>query len=313
MAVSRRRLLVVLRWVVTLAAIAWVLLRADLAAVGSSLASLSLLGVVASTAVTALILVGMALRWRLLLQAYGSTHPPGLPWLLQLTFIGFFFNTCLPGGLGGDVVRGVASRKAYGQHGLTRGLAVVFIDRVLGVVGLLAVASVSALLVPLPGVEVLPYVATGLLVVLIAILGGLALVPRIHPRLPPLLRRVVPHLPAPVSATPLLLSLGLAVATHLGVAISGHLILMSLVPDLPFTTSLVLIPVAMATQMLPITVGGAGAREAAFVALYALVGVPSEAALAASLALFGTYLALAAIGAALPMPAAEDDATSPAR
>ena len=63
--------------------------------------------------------------------------------------------------------------------------------------------------------------------------------------------------------------------------------------------SFVAIPLAMATAFLPFLVGGTGAREMAFVALYASVGVPAEDAIAASLLVYSTQLAVGAIGAFL--------------
>ena len=49
----------------------------------------------------------------------------------------------------------------------------------------------------------------------------------------------------------------------------------------------------------PLTVAGAGAREAALVAVYRLVGVPEEKSLAAALAFFGCSLFVAATGGIL--------------
>ena len=53
--------------------------------------------------------------------------------------------------------------------------------------------------------------------------------------------------------------------------------------------------------LLPITVGGIGLREGAFVTLLAGLGVSGEKALACSLALFGLHILAAAAGAVLDL------------
>jgi len=63
-----------------------------------------------------------------------------------------------------------------------------------------------------------------------------------------------------------------------------------------FTDALLIVPAAVATAILPITVGGIGAREAVFVVLCGrLLGLASEDAVAASLLL---WLAMLLVGAA---------------
>jgi len=70
-----------------------------------------------------------------------------------------------------------------------------------------------------------------------------------------------------------------------------------------------MVPIAMATSYLPITAGGAGAREIVFASLYGAIGVPPEDAIAASLLLAMTYYVSAAPAGLIPVPGAE---TSPA-
>ena len=56
-------------------------------------------------------------------------------------------------------------------------------------------------------------------------------------------------------------------------------------------------PLAAATTFLPITVGGAGAREAVYVALCGrLFGMPEADALAASIGLWGAHLVVGGFG-----------------
>jgi hypothetical protein len=63
-----------------------------------------------------------------------------------------------------------------------------------------------------------------------------------------------------------------------------------------FADSTVVMPVVTVASFFPLTIAGAGAREAALVGAYALVGVPEPKALAAAISLFAVMLVLAASG-----------------
>lgn len=83
-------------------------------------------------------------RWRLLLEGQGIHLPY---WqAFQLTFIGMFFNTALPGAVSGDVVKGyyIVKQQPDGK-GKSKAFATLLFDRVLGVSGLIMVAFVAML------------------------------------------------------------------------------------------------------------------------------------------------------------------------
>jgi uncharacterized membrane protein YbhN (UPF0104 family) len=63
-----------------------------------------------------------------------------------------------------------------------------------------------------------------------------------------------------------------------------------------WSDSIVILPLANALQFFPLTIGGAGVREAAYVVLYGLAGVPKPKALAASLAVGALAYAVNALG-----------------
>lgn len=80
-----------------------------------------------------------AVRWQLLLRVQGIR----LSWLrvFFLTLIGVFFNFFIPGGTGGDVVKiFYLLKETPGQR--TAALLSVFVDRIIGVVGLAILAGV---------------------------------------------------------------------------------------------------------------------------------------------------------------------------
>ena len=120
-------------------------------------------------------------------------------------------------------------------------------------------------------------------------------------------RRLAHLLPAPLAAIaqrlpvaqrvgpfgPVLL---LSVLVHGSIAAGTHLLLSEAAPQLPLQTSLSIMPLAVATIFLPISVGGAGVFEASVVSLYAGVGVPQSAALAACVGFRIAQLTVAGAG-----------------
>jgi uncharacterized protein (TIRG00374 family) len=81
----------------------------------------------------------MAVRWHLLLCANDIRIP--FFTLVRLHYLGFFYNTFMPGGAGGDILKAVH----LAQHCTRKAEAatVVLVDRVVGLLGLLIVASAS--------------------------------------------------------------------------------------------------------------------------------------------------------------------------
>ncbi len=80
-----------------------------------------------------------AWRWQLLLRVQGITLSWARVFLLML--IGVFFNFCIPGGTGGDVVKiFYLLKETPGQRGVA--MLSVLVDRILGLLGLAVLAGV---------------------------------------------------------------------------------------------------------------------------------------------------------------------------
>ncbi len=110
-------------------------LWADLAAAHAGLLLLSvvLYGVVIMITVV---------RWRLLLAVQGIRVP--LWSLSRLTLIGVFFNLAIPGAVSGDLVKmGYLTRWSGARR--AEGVLTILVDRIIGMLGLFVVASVSVL------------------------------------------------------------------------------------------------------------------------------------------------------------------------
>jgi uncharacterized membrane protein YbhN (UPF0104 family) len=296
---TRRRYLRWGRIAVTIAAVAYLASRVEPREVLEGFHRLSLGAALAAIAVVMLGLSCGMLRWRLLLRAYGAIDIPSWPRTAHLYLVGHFYNTYAPGGVGGDVIRGVAGRKAFGDLDLvsaTSGVAVVFIERVIGVSALLVLATGAYLIQPIPGIENVGLWAVVGLGAAAAALVGIAVAPRLAPLLPEKLGKHLRALPRLFSVGPFLAAVFLSLFIHLLNVVAGHAIMHSLEPSVTFAQSAVAMPLIGAAAFFPFTVGGAGVREAAFAALYGTVGVPEASAYAASLSFWAIQLLTAGVG-----------------
>ena len=87
-------------------------------------------------------IVASAARWSAYLDALEIPMP--FRTTLRLYFIGTFFNAFLPSGIGGDAYKGVRIGKVYGRY--TPGFASVFLDRFAGFVALALIGLVGSLI-----------------------------------------------------------------------------------------------------------------------------------------------------------------------
>ena len=95
--------------------------------------------VAAAIVVNLLTVPVMALRWQLLLSAKGLRVP--LAWLTRTYFVALFLGQFLPAAVGGDAVRAVELGRR--THEGPEAVASVLIDRLVGVVSLVALAVLA--------------------------------------------------------------------------------------------------------------------------------------------------------------------------
>lgn len=282
----------------TAAAFGWIATRVDLGAARAAVLRIPPRALAIATALVAANVVAGAVRWRVLQRAYGATRIARLAVLVRLYFVAFFYNTYLPGAVAGDVGRGVVTRDAFADQGATGALAVVLVERALGLLALFALLAAG--LVATRGA-----VDPGALWwwTVLGSVGSLALVAaipfarRLAPYLPGKIERIAGRLPALFDGRAFGIAVGWSIATQGLIAAAGWVVLDALAP-IGLADSLLIVPLAAATAFLPITVGGAGAREAVYVTLCGrLFGMPEADALAASLGLWLAHLIVGAAGA----------------
>jgi uncharacterized protein (TIRG00374 family) len=281
----------VLRVLGTAAGLAYIAWKVDLHSISDAVAKISATTFVLAIGLNVLNIVAATVRWRLLMTAYGATAIPPMRRLFYLYFVSLFYNTYLPGAVAGDVGRGVVTRDAFGDEGATGALSVVLIERALGLFGLFALLACGLALAENAVATHDLWLWTVLGVAgSIALVGGIAVARRIAPYLPKFLRHYAERLPSLQNRWPFVIAILLSGTTQLLVAACGWVLLRDL-GGISFTGSLLVVPLAAATGFLPITVGGAGAREAVYVTMCGrLFHMPEHLALAASLGLWSTNL-----------------------
>jgi glycosyltransferase 2 family protein len=286
------------RWLGTAAGIAYVATLINVDDVKAAGGKLSIGALVLAVALVAANVVAGAQRWRVLLAAYGAKTRPDLFRATQLYFVSFFYNNYLPGAVAGDVVRGVVTRDVFGERGATAGLAVVLVERALGLFGvfLLLAVGLAAAGGSLDTGSLWIWSALGIAGSLVLVLA-LPFSRRLAKILPGPLRRIAEKVPELSSVSAFAAAAALSVLTQVCVALAGYVLLHAIEPRVDLGASLLIVPLAAATTFLPITVGGAGAREAVYVNLGArLFGMAKADALAASLALWLAHLLVGALG-----------------
>ena len=286
----------------------------ELTASLSRVSALAMLGACAASVIN--ICVG-AVRWRYLLSAYGAPSRPPLRRMIRLYWVGLFYNTYLPGGVGGDVVRGVVTRDSFGEAGAASSVTVVFVERVLGLTGLLLLVATTYLIRPLEGTDgILPFCLLGLVMAGAAV-SAVAAARRIAPRLPGPLGRFAARLPAIVDHGPFSLALLLSLLTQALAAVTGWCFLASISDGaITLPDALVVVPLGMAAAFFPLSIGGAGVREGAFIWLCTSAFSMSRSdALAVSLLIWVSQLLVALPGglaqliAPLSVPSTSDAPT----
>ncbi len=280
----------------------WLLLGSiDLQTAGDRILAanpLALLGAISVFVIQSVVIVW---RWQAVMRAMNS----GLPFLktLAITYMGLFFNQALPSSVGGDAVR---IYKAY-KSGMDLNSAIngVMLDRVATMLGLVLLVIVA---VPFFSNRLGPEETQWILpaVLLLAVGGVAGLVALMYlDNLPTRFShyRVVHGLAllaadtrrvflSPKYALSVLL---ISLIGHANVTFGIYLIAVALDIGISWVDCMVLMPPVLLMTTLPISIAGWGVREGAMVAMLALIGVPSEAALVLSI-----LIGLAAVLTSLP-------------
>jgi uncharacterized membrane protein YbhN (UPF0104 family) len=279
----------------SLAAFVYLFSIVDVRALTAALSRVTLSAWIAAVVLGVISLSCGLVRWWLLFFAFGATNRPPLRELARHYARGCFYNAYLPGGVSGDVVRGMATQGAFAQ-GSAGGFATVLVERALGVSALLGLVAVATLLHPRLGFEryrIHVLVLFGLGIVAVVCLASFGMLARVVPTA--WLRALLEKVPVPTAYGPLLLGWLLSWGCQITPAFAGHVLLSTIHAPPSLFDSLAIVPFATAAAFLPFSVSGAGIRETVFVQLYAQVGVPAQASLAAALCMWASTAFIAGL------------------
>jgi len=233
-----------------------------------------------------------AWRWWLLLRPVGLV----VPYLRMVAFyfIGMFFNFFLPTIVGGDAVKAILLSRETGAP--ARATMSVFMERNVGLLALLTIATVAAAIAP--PVEVKGFSLLHLTLVLFAgfVVANVVLADRrayhfvdwlvaltplggIRSRAASLYDAVVPYREARWRGV-LLAAIAQSFLFQGVVILVVFLNANALACDIPVSALAVFVPLISLAGMLPISVNGLGIREALYVLLLGRIGVPDTVAFA---------------------------------
>lgn len=299
----KKRLSTLLKLFITIAALAIVLREVDLATIWQSLAQANWGWVAAGFALFNASLVVRAFRWWLLLRGAGGRTRRRR--LVELYFVGNFFNIALPSGFGGDVVRVVeAARDVPGAVAA----GTVILDRF---TGLLMVFVMAVLILPWQTAVIPPAL---IWITVAGALGGIAIGAVLLEG--NLLRRAGGWLPGPLSPrgdTPVARLLTAvqscgwrAVGGALVVSVLFNLMLAgwwwtsgaALGINVDYRFYVFMMPLISVPQLIP-SISGLGPRELVVPTLFASVGVAAETAVSLSLLVFAITRLSGLLGAPL--------------
>jgi uncharacterized protein (TIRG00374 family) len=242
-----------------------------------------------------------AFRWQILLTSLGMTVP--LPRLTVLYFIGSFFNSFLPTGVGGDVVRAYELGRESERPAVAAGT--VLVDRATGLLVLFLVALVA---LPFSYRLIPPEVAAA--IVLLAVLGWggawlilqrgllekwglLQIVAKSRQ-----LREIYESVSA-CGAKAMGGALAASFVLNMLLIAMNYLIALGLGTKVSLWYFLLFVPIISFLLVLPVSVSGLGVREGGYVYLFSYAGVPSPLALTMSLVVYALNVATGCIGGLL--------------
>lgn len=234
-------------------------------------------------------------RWNLVMHRLQFGNRAGF--YIRSYFKGSFFNQGLPTSIGGDAIRVIdVAVTGFRKRDAFKG---VFIDRVLGLVGLLLLNLVANALQP----DLLP---TGLFYILnLLVLGGvigfvmLVFIHRLHWLNQWRISRFLLSISAQLKSVmqnlrDTSMQMGLSLSIHILSMINIFLIGRSVGLDYGFLTFTIIVPPVILLTLVPISLAGWGVREGAMIGLFTLVGANKSIVLSMSI-LYGIILVVASL------------------
>lgn len=213
--------------------------------------------------------------------------------LVSLYFVGSFFNTFLPGLVGGDAVKAYYLYRDIGKGGMS--LASVFMDRYTGLAAMTCIAFIAFIggYTYVEGSKIIwffPLFCGGFL------LASLILWRLNWGKIKFLSSIYTPLMEYKTRKKIIYKGLLLGFVVQSVVIICAYILSLSLGLEVPAIYFFIFIPIITVVSAIPVSIAGLGIREAGFVILFTKAGVTSAEALSLSLLFFLTASLVHLIG-----------------
>ena len=297
----RRRLGLLLRLGVSAGLIAWILTRTPFGEVAAAFRSADLRFILLAALLNPLGYLASVSRWRLLIRAQGGEASRSF--LTRSFLVGVFFNNLLPSTIGGDAVRALDTARSGVDR--ARAVAVVFVDRFVGLLALMLFAIVGLLLsgrladrVP----ALYAWVLGGALAMIFA--AGLLFLPALPSRRAAdflgrggLLGKAAGALRAFQGQGRVLAeAFAWSLLLQTLVVLNGYLLARALRVPIALPYFFLLVPLALFVMMLPVSINAIGVREGVWAFFFAAFGVAAAKGVAVAWLDYGLVLIQALIG-----------------
>ena len=246
--------------------------------------------------------VGIAIRtwrWSMLIKVLGT--PVSFGRLFYLYMAGTFFNTFLPTGIGGDVVKII---ELSPERGGAQAFSTVLADRLTGILGSSLVALSVAVLDPAdvpPDVRATVIIVSAAVLIASLFLTQRRILDRIFTRLPfwsKLPKKLIKVYEALTAYSIGAIARSTLISLPFTLALIGtqYALAIGLGINAPIRYFALFIPMVALVQLLPISFNGLGVREGAFQVLFGSVGVGNAQAVALSLMYYIVRVATGLLG-----------------
>lgn len=232
-----------------------------------------------------------AFRWDFVLHAFMSRAHTHLakPLIIKIYYISIFFTTCLPGAVGGDMIRIWLTKSEHVPLHVSANSVVI--DRMIALVALFIMVMIS---LPLLG-QTMGGDIVAMAAITVMLTGlGLWVVFKADTLLTPFKHIRVVHgflhffaglrvvLQRPLFCVAML---GMAVLGHVMYSLAAWALAQSLSLPMTIIQSIMLMPPVILATSLPISIGGWGVREMGVIGMLGLIGISKTSALMLSLQL----------------------------
>lgn len=237
-----------------------------------------------------------AFRWKLILKPGVKSKLPNLA-MIKLTWIGLFFNSVLPGAVTGDLIKLVYARDLDKDVSKTFLVTTVFMDRILGLMGLLTVMGFFSVIFYSDIIQLSPNIKPLIQLNFLLFLGAIVFLtilflPKKFQEMILSFTDMIPLLGKHVSKT---LKQGWLIGDDKRIMFYSYLLSVGLQllnvfsfwiitspfygKDVPFSHLVTIIPLGYIAVAVPISPSGLGVGHLAFDKLFSFVGIDGGAGL----------------------------------